>query len=168
MVLLVVVFGSGEKGGSMLMRILAAVWPFHWLRGLKGALPPAYISATQFPRTFQWIERVDGAVRAAAKANGPATKISGADALKLIAASGFAEREGDVKVDGDDPSGLKKGDEVEVWPTDSGSSRRDRGVLIGLGRVEIVLEGQMEGGKEVRIHAPRHGFRVRKVKGEKL
>ena len=154
--------------GEVLTGLLAAVWPFHWLRGLKGALPPSYISAQQFSKTFAWIERFDSAVSSAAKSNGPAKKISGADALKQIGEGGFAEKEGDVSVDGNDPSGLKKGDEVEVWPTDSGSSRRDRGKLLGLGTGEIVLEGKMEGGKSVRIHAPRHGFRIRKVKGEKL
>lgn len=62
-----------------------------------------------------------------------------------------------------DPSGLQKGDEVEVWPTDSGSNHRDRGRLVKLDGGEIVVQGRTGGGKTVRIHAPRHGFRVRKV-----
>ena len=79
----------------------------------------------------------------------------------------MAEEEGSV--DEMDRSGLKKGAMVEVWPTDSGFSRKDRGRLVGLNTREVVIEGKTEDGKEVRIHAPRHGFRIREVKqGEKL
>jgi hypothetical protein len=41
--------------------------------------------------------------------------------------------------------------------------------LVGLSTREVVIEGRTEDGKEVRIHAPRHGFRVRRAKeGGKL
>ena len=72
-------------------------------------------------------------------------------------------------MDEGDPSGLRKGEMVEVWPIDSGFSRKDRGRLVGLSTREVVIEGRTEDGKEVRIHAPRHGFRVRRAKeGGKL
>ncbi len=71
-------------------------------------------------------------------------------------------------VDANDPSGLKKGDEVDVSPSDFGFSRKDRGRLLRLDGSEIVIQGRMERGGEVRIHAPRHGFRVRKVKEARL
>lgn len=62
-----------------------------------------------------------------------------------------------------EPSGLRKGDEVEVWPVDTGFTHRERGRLVGLNGGEIVVEGTTGRGRGVRIHAPRHGFRVRRV-----
>jgi hypothetical protein len=104
---------------------------------------------------------------AAMKRNGKAIALSGAEAAEMIAGEGFAVEE--ASVDGSDPSGLKKGEEVEIWPIDSGFSHKDRGRLVGLSTGEVVIEGRMESGKEVRIHCPRHGFRVRRLKGgEKL
>lgn len=138
-----------------------AIWPFHWLSTLKGALPSSYISAEQFPKVFAWIARFDRAVREAARVAGKAKTVSGKEALGIIEASGFAEGEGEV--DAGDPLGLKRGDVVEVWPIDSGFSHRDRGRLVGLGAGEVVVESRTEGGKVVRVHAPRHGFRVRRV-----
>lgn len=87
--------------------------------------------------------------------------------MKIVEDADFAEPQGEV--DGNDPTGLKKGDDIEVWPIDSGFSRKDRGRLVRLDGSEIVVESKTENGKEVRIHAPRHGFRVRSVgKGAKL
>ncbi len=137
------------------------------MKGLKGALPPEYISAEQFPKTFKWVERFDGVALAAMKRNGPAQKISGAEALKAVGNGEWAEEE--ASVDEMDPSGLRKGEVIELWPIDSGFSRRDKGRLVGLSTSEVVIEGRTEDGKEVRIHAPRHGFRVRRPKeSEKL
>jgi len=81
--------------------------------------------------------------------------------VKQLGRSEFAEEEGDVDVN--DPTGLKKGDQVEVWPIDSGFTRKDRGALVGLDGREIVVDGRTEKGERVRIHAPRHGFRLRGV-----
>jgi hypothetical protein len=144
-----------------------AVWPFHWLRGLKGALPEDFISGKQFPKVFAWIERFQQATAAAAKKAGKPKTVKGPEALKIIEEADFAESEGEV--DGNDPTGLKKGEEIEVWPIDSGFSKRDRGRLVALDGREIVVDSKTEGGKHVRIHAPRHGFRIRSVgKGSKL
>jgi len=149
------------KKGSSNDTVVAA-WLFSWLKGLKGALQPAYISSQQFPKTFAWIERFDAVVLAAMKKNGPAQKISGAEAVQAVGNGEWAEEE--ASVDDDDPSGLRKGEMVEVWPIDSGFSRKDRGRLVGLSTKEVVVEGQTEEGGEVRVHAPRHGFRVRSAK----
>jgi len=83
--------------------------------------------------------------------------------LKQISSSGFAEAEG--AVDGNDPTGLKRGVVVEVWPIDTGSNHRDRGRLVGLNGGEIVIESQTREGTEVRVHVPRHGFRIRSAEG---
>ena len=65
-----------------------------------------------------------------------------------------------------DPSGLKKGDVIEVWPIDTGFNHRDKGRLVKLDGAEVVIEGKTVKGGAIRIHCPRHGFRVRKVGGD--
>lgn len=55
---------------------------------------------------------------------------------------------------------------MEVWPIDTGMNRRDRGVLVGLSTKEIVIESQTREGVKVKIHTPRHGFRIRGVGGK--
>jgi len=149
------------------LRVIA-VWVPHWLRGLKGALPPDQISEQQFPKVFAWIERFNKLILAAISKSGKAPKINGPEAVKQVSASEFAEEEGSV--DENDPSKLRKGEVVEVWPIDSGVSRRDRGSLVKLDGGEIVVEKENGEGKIVRVHAPRHGFRVVGVRtgGEKL
>jgi glutathione S-transferase len=145
---------------------IEAVWAFHWAKGLPGALPKGFIDATIFPKTYAWIVRFDKATKAAEKKNGKPNAVKGDEARKLIEKSTFAEKEGEV--DPNDPIKLQKGAEVEVWPTDTGFSHKDQGKLVSFDRQEIVIEGKTEGGVAVRIHTPRHGFRIRAVAGSKL
>ncbi|CZR60496.1 uncharacterized protein PAC_10392 [Phialocephala subalpina] len=140
---------------------IEAIWLFHWLNGLPGALPVEF--KQQFPKVFAWVDRFDKVTRAAAKEAGKPKTVKGPEAREIIQGSGFAESEG--QVERSDPSGLRKGTTVEVWPTDSGFNHKDRGVLVGLTEKEIVVEGEMEDGTGVRVHAPRHGFRMREAKG---
>lgn len=129
---------------------------------MRGALPPSYISAEQFPKAFAWIARFDKEAREAAKRAGKPKTVNGKEALAIIEGSGFAESEG--LVEADDPFELAKGDLVEVWPIDSGFSHKDRGSLVSLTAREVVIESKTEGGETVRVHTPRHGFRVRRVR----
>ena len=92
-------------------------------------------------------------------------RVKGEVAAKQILSA--AAEGGDVGgkngVEEGDPLGLKVGQEVSVWPTDSGFSHRDRGRLVGLTWNEIVVEKDVEGeaGRgSVRLHFPRTGFRV--------
>ncbi|EHK98465.1 hypothetical protein M7I_5709 [Glarea lozoyensis 74030] len=151
--------GVGEGPG---LADIEAVWVPLWLRDLKGALPAGYICANTFPKTFAWIERFHQHTRGLAQKAGKPKTIKGAEALRISSDGEFAEAEGEV--DGNDPLGLKKGQEVEVWPVDSGFSYKDRGRLVGLDGNEVVVEKVNGEGKSVRVHAPRHGFRVRGVK----
>lgn len=141
----------------------AAVWPFHWLVGLQGALPPSSISAKQYPRVFAWIDRFTKAVsNAKASAQKPAT-YKGPEAINFIAQAAFAEAEGEVE---EDPLALHKGQDVEVWPLDSGAKHHDRGRLIALNTKEVVIATRTEAeGKEVRIHHPRKNFRIMALSG---
>lgn len=63
---------------------------------------------------------------------------------------------------------MKYGELVDVWPTDTGFSRKDRGRLVALTPQEAVIEGKADGGVDVRFHFPRTGYRVRKVGGPSL
>jgi len=146
-----------------------AIWPFHWLTTLPNALPSNLISPSHFPLLFAYISRFDIAIKSARQSNLPRS-LKGPEVLSLFKTIGFNSNEAakNMLVDADDPSGLKKGDEVEVSPSDFGFSRKDRGKLLRLDGSEIVIEGRMDGGGEVRIHAPRHGFRVRMVKEARL
>ena len=91
--------------------------------------------------------------------------LKGAEAIQHVTQADFTEPEGDV--DASDPLGLKKGQDVESWPIDSGSRHHDRGRLVSLTSKEVVLATQSKvGGKEVRIHHPRWNFRTRAVSGE--
>lgn len=62
-----------------------------------------------------------------------------------------------------DPQKLSAGDQVELFPTDSGMNNKDHGKLLSLTEQEIVIE--LESG--LRLHTPRIGFRVRKA-GSKM
>lgn len=119
------------------------------------------ISAKQFPKTFAWVDRFSKVV-GEAKAKAPkVTTLKGPQAAKSITEANFNV----VKVDEGDPLGLRAGQEVEVWPTDSGSSHKDRGTLVGLTANEVVIATKAQGGKEVRIHCPRTNFRIRAIAG---
>ena len=119
------------------------------------------ISEKKYPKVFAWIGRFNDALKAAkAQAAKPAT-LKGDAALQRILSASFVEK--DLGVDHEDPLGLQKGTEVEVFPIDSGSHHHDKGRLIGLTEDEVVLSIQTQ-GKEVRLHCPRAGFRIKAVK----
>ncbi|KAK6583962.1 hypothetical protein PZA11_003692 [Diplocarpon coronariae] len=156
--------GLGDVEGlfAFVLWGIPTVWPFHWLQTLHGALPPDHISPAHFPKVFSWISRFQFHVSSLASANRPRT-IKGDEALRITHAASFAEPS--IGVDEQDPSGLRAGERVEVWPTDSGSAKphRDRGRLVGLSAKEAVVETEGQGVKGVRVHTPRRGFRVRRL-----
>ncbi|KPI41644.1 uncharacterized protein AB675_8991 [Cyphellophora attinorum] len=139
---------------------IEGVWVFHWMRDLKGALPGEMISAKQFPKVFAWIERFDKAVKAAKAKNAKPASLKGDAAAKRVLDASFADQ--DIGVDESDPLKLQKGQEVEIWPTDSGFGHRDRGALVGLNEDEVVIAVDVS-GKEVRLHFPRINFRIAAV-----
>lgn len=128
---------------------------------MPGALPEKYISATQFPKVFAWIARFQAATKAAAIKAGKPKSLSGQEAIDQISKADYAEPESEVE--SGDPLGLEKGQEIEVWPIDSGFNNKDRGKLVGLSGAEIVIQSKTKNGVAVRVHAPRHGFRLRGI-----
>jgi glutathione S-transferase len=145
---------------------IEAVWPLHWLSSMPGALPADQVSATQFPKVYAWIQRFQTAVSAAKAAQPKPTTVSGEQAEEIITKAQFNEDGG--QVDATDGlvtfHGLAQGKKVALWPTDTGANHRDVGKLVSITATEFVIEPEAEGGK-VRLHAPRHGFRLRPADG---
>ena len=126
---------------------------------MPGALPEDQVSAAQFPRLFAWVDRFKTALKAARKGMPPT--LSGEEARTAIVNAPYNEAEGEVdKRDaGVQADNLTKGRQVTVYPTDSGSSGKDVGNLVRMDSDQVVIETRA-GASTVRLHAPRHGFRV--------
>lgn len=133
----------------------------HWLKNLPGALPDELFSESAFPKVNEWMQRFDSALATAKSKHPTVQKLPGKQATEEIFAAGFAEPEGDVIVD--EPVKLRKGDQVEVFPTDYGYLNKDKGTLLTLTHDEIAIK--LENG--LRLHTPRAGFRVQAL-GSKL
>lgn len=121
------------------------------------------ISAKHFPKVFAWIERFNKVIKAAKSSAAKPTTLKGDAATQRISKAAFADKK--LTIDERDPLNLKQGDEVEIWPIDSGFGHRDRGQLVGLTAAEVVLSVRLEAeGKEVRLHFPRTNFRIQAVR----
>ena len=146
---------------------IEAIFPLHWVSEIPGALPTKIFSDFTYPKTMAWIKRFKQAVNEAQKSLGRVEKVSGEDAIKLTTTSPWNESPGSVDK-GDSvvtAEGLNVGDLVTVWPTDSGASHKDTGSLVSLSSTEVVIESSARdaAGTVLRVHAPRHGFRVTKA-----
>ena len=83
--------------------------------------------------------------------------------MTQILKSGFNESESRLKVESD-PIPLQEGEEVEMYPTDTGSDRKERGRLVGLNAHEAVIKTvTQQDGREIRIHYPRWNFEIQKI-----
>jgi hypothetical protein len=130
---------------------------------MPGALDPNYISANQFPKVFAYVERFKGALKAArARAPRPVT-LTQEQLLRHMATARFHEPVGEV--DANDPTGLRAGDLVTTWPTDSGSAHRETGTLLSLTPREMAISKRTRvGDTEIHVHMPRWGYRIVKAK----
>lgn len=158
----------------------------HAMFPVPGALPADVVGPRQFPKVFAWIERFRGAVEKTTRksegeavgsssggggSSGEPKSLSGEEAARVILGAPFAELAGEEDpVDEKDPvavaQGLKQGAKVRLWPTDSGSFHKDSGVLVSFKKGEVVIEtrgANGDGEALVKLHAPRHGFRVRRI-----
>ena len=116
----------------------------------------------RFPKVYAWVARFNNAFQTAKAAAPKPTALKGADALRRIGEAALAENV--LTVDKRDPLHLEAGDEVEVWPTDSGFGHKDRGRLLKLSINEVVIAVKAENGQEVHLHTPRNNFRIAAVK----
>ncbi|KAF2717049.1 glutathione S-transferase [Polychaeton citri CBS 116435] len=148
---------TGAKQGPALADIHAA-WIFTWMLSLPDGLPEQYFSASQFPKTRKWLDRYIQAVEAAKNDNAPRVKkLESEKAITRILASDFLALELAVLKD---PRSFVKGQEVEIYPNDTGSDHKDKGKLIGLDTKEIVLEKRAPSGEGVRMHFPRWNYSI--------
>lgn len=130
---------------------------------MKGALPKEIFNEQKFPRVYAWVARFNVAYEAARTSAPKPTSLKGTDALQRISQAVFADT--NLAVDGSDPLRLAAGDEVDVWPTDSGFKHKDRGRLLKLSANEVVIAVRSETGKEIHLHTPRTNFRIAAVEG---
>ncbi|KAL8728367.1 MAG: hypothetical protein Q9166_005411, partial [cf. Caloplaca sp. 2 TL-2023] len=138
------------------------IWPFHWLVGLDGALPPSVFGKENFPKVYAWIDRFSNVLEAAQNSAPKIMTLKGVEAIQYISQAEFAEPDGNV--DAQDPLGLKKGQDVESWPLEFGFNHKDRGQLVALTRQEVASKTQTKiGHRDVHIHHPRTHFRIRSV-----
>lgn len=124
-------------------------------------LPQNLISDRVFPRTFAWLARYRAAVAKAKEAAPKPTEMDGHAAAKHIHGAELLDIQ--ISVDIHDPSGFEDGVEVEVYPADWGTEYRDRGRLVGLTPDGVTIAVKNEKDVEIRIHAPRTGFKIRRV-----
>ncbi|KAK4224880.1 hypothetical protein QBC38DRAFT_484485 [Podospora fimiseda] len=148
---------GGDKPG---LADIEAIWIFSWVFGIKEMVPQEW--KEKYSGVYGWTKRFEGYVEGLDDVR--VGKVSGEEAKEMIMGEAKGEYEGSVQ-EGEavvKALGVKGGEEIEVWPVDSGSGFRDRGELVGLDEKEIVWRS----GKGVVVHAPRRGFRVGGV-GEK-
>ncbi|KAF3083004.1 hypothetical protein TWF569_010977 [Orbilia oligospora] len=141
---------------------IEAVWLFEWMVSMN-CFSPELINSNQFPKILAWIDRLSKLVAEKVKES-PAEEVNGDVAAATIFNSGYAEEEGIVE--GKEAvvavQGLKKGDLVNVYPTDNGSLHKDTGALVSLNSKEVVINLEGKNGK-IRVHAPRHKFAIEAV-----
>jgi glutathione S-transferase len=153
----------GNTDGPQLADIHAC-FIFDWLFQIPGSFPEDIFNAQSYPKTIAWRDRYASSIAAAKESAPKPTELEGNLAVPQILGEGFVEQQ--LRIDSNDPLGLKAGEEVEVWPIDTGFNQRDRARLVGLSTREVVIEAksQME-GTEVRIHFPRWNFEIQAVGG---
>lgn len=111
---------------------------------------------------YAWVARFNKAYKSARAAAPKPAALKGNDALQRVSEAAFAES--NLTVDPSDPLRLEAGDEVEVWPIDSGFKHKDRGRLLKLTVSEVTIAVKAETGKEIHLHTPRNSFRIAAVK----
>jgi hypothetical protein len=121
-------------------------------------MPSHVVFKERFPRVYAWISRFRAALDEAAASAPETMQLNRSQAVASIAGSTLDDTHDGV--DSDDPLGLTVGTEVEVYPTDWGTEHRDSGQLVALTQDEVTVAARSKRAAELRIHAPRTGFRV--------
>ncbi|KAF2725254.1 hypothetical protein K431DRAFT_215966 [Polychaeton citri CBS 116435] len=141
------------------------IWPFRWLMDLK--LPAEHFSRDIYPNTYAWIGRFNSAIKAAKATSPKPVTLKGPDAYQAIVSADYFDKQ--TVVDASDPLRLTRGQRVHVSPIESGFRHKDIGSLVKLTKEEVAVAVKTKDGKgEVRIHAPRWGFRIQAVEDSRL
>lgn len=131
-----------------------------FVRGMP--VPKGLITAEVFPKVFSWLDRYQAAIeKAKSSAHEPRT-LDGQAVADSILRSDFGQSQ--LTVDAKDPTGLKEGTEVEIYPADWLTEHKDRGRLVGLTAHDVTIAVQSKKDVEMRIHAPRTGFKIRETR----
>lgn len=129
-------------------------WVITWLMGMPGSLPKELFGKDKYPKTYAWVDRFNAEVKQRSK---KPTTVKGEQAKEFIMKAKHTIQ----NVDETDPLGLKTGDDVTVYPLDSGFRNKDSGRLVTLNSQEVGIEIKSN-EQSVVLHAPRWGFRVEK------
>ncbi|KKF96240.1 hypothetical protein CFO_g1412 [Ceratocystis platani] len=141
-----------------------AIWPFYWIMGIPGALPKTSFSASEFPKIHAWTARFQKIISAAKKQGQKPETVSGDQAYEIITKSLFHDKSSVVS---DELSDLRVGDIVDLRPSDYGMQHVDTGRLVALSPKEVTIEVATSNAT-IHLHAPRHGFVVKKSNKPKL
>lgn len=147
-------------GNRPSMADIEAVWVVHWMMSMKGALG-SYITEREFPKTWAYVKRFEDETRKAREEMEKPVTLKDEQAVETVLGMALDSNLTE-DIDGSDPTGLKKGEEVEMWPIDSGFSHHDKGELVELTAEEMVVK-KCAKGKDIRIHYPRWQFRISKT-----
>lgn len=138
-----------------------ACWIFDWLLQIPGAFPEDWFNSKRYPKTMAWRDRYNAAIAKAKESAPKPMELEGPAAVEKILGSDFEEEKLQVEAD---PSGLKEGQGVEMFPIDTGYNQRDTGKLVGLSASEAVVSTKsQQGSKEMRVHYPRWNFTIEAV-----
>lgn len=121
-------------------------------------MPSSTFPKDDFPKTFAWFERYKAAIEKATSSAPKPQEMNDEEATKSIESSAFAEK--DLGVDSKDPHALKAGEQVSMWPIDTGFEYRETGKLVTLNSQESAVMSKTNNGVDVRIHHPRWQFRI--------
>ncbi|KDE03645.1 hypothetical protein MVLG_05895 [Microbotryum lychnidis-dioicae p1A1 Lamole] len=146
---------------------ISLYFSLNWVSGFGTAdsiFKPASGTSPDFPLTFAWMTLVKSAVKDATSTAPGKISLNPEDAVTSITSSPASKT---ITVDERDPLLVAKwfaiGDLVEITPNDVGKVPQ-KGKLVGLDKVKVSLEVQVEGGKGMcTVHAPRLGFDVKKI-----
>lgn len=134
------------------------------MRSLPDGLPEGHFPRDRYAQTHAWLDRYEAAVQASKDAGPTPQVVKGEAALRKVLgidAGGDAFLLPEREVQEGDPLGLRKGEMVEVYATDTGFNHRDRGKLVGLDNAEVVIEkASPSDGRPIRLHFPRWNFSI--------
>jgi hypothetical protein len=125
------------------------------------AVPEGLITAKIFPKVFAWLDRYEAAIEKAKSSAHAPTELDGQSAADAVLRSDFGQSK--LSVDPNDPTALKEGTEVEVYPADWLTEHKERGRLVGLTADEVTIAVGSKKDVEIRVHAPRTDFKIREM-----
>ncbi|KAH7405688.1 hypothetical protein DE146DRAFT_649424 [Phaeosphaeria sp. MPI-PUGE-AT-0046c] len=137
-----------------------AVWPFEWLiidRNMKESLPEEYVNDKTYPKVYDWVRRFMARVEEKKKSCPVPITLDGETMVsQTMSVSSSVDDIGFIE---DDPLAYKKGDKVQVFPSDYGQVGVSQGAIVGLSTNEVVIQND----KGLHLHFPRWNFSIKRM-----